>query len=405
MKGYMLWLLILFFVACSFYFLLDSPSYVLISFKSYTFETTLLSFILCFVSLFMILYVIKAVLFFFLSAIPSFCKHLANNEKNIQNKFNHAVVYTFLGEWKTAYKYFSYIASSKQKNFIYTISAAILANRNKNYLEAKNWLLESKKYCNTVKQHDVINVVLSKIYVNQEQHKQAHAILTELNARYPLNFSILPMLITTLTYFKDWNNLLRLLPDIKKTNILGATKYIDFEHKVIYEFLHKVIDQTNSSQHLNKDIILEKLNYKWSQLPTNYKKKPTYISIYVKSLIIANCNELAIKILEQHLCNGVYNLELISIYGNLKINNYSKQLKILERFANEFQHNYKFMLLLGKASLSNKLLGKAYSYFEKSIAIQKNALAYKGIADICLFENKPEQAIKFFNLAFNEVRL
>jgi HemY protein len=401
MKGYMLWLLILFFVACSFYFLFDSPSYVLISFKSYTFETTLLSFILCLASLFVVLYIIKSVLLFFLNTVPSFCKNLSNNEQNVKNKFYNGVVYAFLGEWQVAYKYFSYIAKSKQKNFIYTISAAMLANKNKNYLEAENWLIESKKYCNTVEQYDVINIVSSKIYINQEQYKKAYDLLTKLNSKYSLNFLILPMLMTTLTYFKDWDNLLRLLPDIQKTNILGSDKYIAFEHNVISEFLHKVINQNNSSQNLNKDMILEKLNYNWKQLPTNYKKKPAYISVYVKLLITANCNELAIKILEQHLCNGVYNLELISIYGNLKIKNDAKQLKILEAFVNEFHHNYKFMFLLGKTSLNNKLLGKAYSYFEKSIAIQKNALAYKGIADIYLFENKPEQAIKFFNLAFN----
>jgi HemY protein len=403
MKGYMLWLLILFFVTCSFYFLLDSPSYVLISFKSYTFETTLLSFILCLASLFVVLYIIKTVLLFFLNTIPSFCKNLKNNDKNIKNKFYSGVAYTFLGECKTAYKYFSFIAKSKQKNFIYTISAAILASRNKNYIEAKNWLTESKKDCSTAEQYDAINIVLSKIYVNQKQYEQAYDILIELNSKYPLNFVILPMLMTTLTYFKDWGNLLSLLPDIKKINILGVAEYIDFEYKVIYGFLHKVVDQTNSDKNLNKDIILGKLNYNWSQLPTSHKKKPDYISIYVKSLIMANCNELAKKILEQHLCNGIYNLELISIYGNLKSNNYAKQLKILETLANEFHDNYKFMFLLGKSSLNNKLLGKAHSYFEKSIAIQKNSLAYKGMADIYLFENNPEQAIKFFNLAFNEL--
>ena len=401
MKGYILWLLILFCFASAFYFFFDTPSYVLISFKSYTIETTLLSFMLCFAVLFVALYIIKSILLFFLRTIPNYCNILTTSKKQVLNRFNQGAIYTFLGEWQTAYKNFAYIANTKEKNFISIASTAILASRTKKYITAKKLLAENQKYYTNNKHQDVVNMILSRIFVTQEQYKQAQAILIQLNQKYPCNQLILPMLITTLTYFKDWKVLLELMPDIKKIELLSAAKYNELEFKAVSGTFDKIISYVNDNQGMHQDTLLGKLNYNWKQLSANYKKNPIYIGVYVKSLIKINCNEIAIEIIEKHLNAGIYNLYLISLYSNLKVDDKALQLKILQNLEYKLKDNYKLTFFLGRVYLKNKLLGKAHACFEKSIRLQKNALAYKGIADICLLENKPNQAIKYFNQAFS----
>lgn len=224
-----------------------------------------------------------------------------------------------------------------------------------------------------------IGLTKAELQLAHDQNEQALATLTQLNKLSKNHTYVLTLLANTYRHLQDWDNLKKILPDLKKYGNLSTASFLSFEISVCNGQLTQLSKNRNSN-----DLITF-----WSNTSHQLKVLPEIIQHYARQLIICDATGEAEQVLRLYL-NKNWEENTIILYSELDVMVDNKQLEMAESWLTDHQHNAWLLLALGKMCMSHSLWGKARNYLEASIAINPMPENYLKLAR--LLEEHMEEA-------------
>jgi len=213
-----------------------------------------------------------------------------------------------------------------------------------------------------------IGLMQARMELKQDQLEHAAATLRHLQLESPRHPQVLQLLEKVYVRSADWQNLLALLPSLRKANLLNSEQRDLFE-KNIYCQLFQAANQ--------KD--LQGLHELWNSIPRSGRKNPDVVLAYVKQLLRVGNASNEIEELIRATLKSTWQPELASIYGTLPFSNLNRQLVIVGAWLKIHGPQPETLLSLGKLCVRVQLWGKAKDYFKRCLALGPNpaaALAY-----------------------------
>ena len=208
-----------------------------------------------------------------------------------------------------------------------------------------------------------ISLTKAEMQLAHNQNEQALATLTQLHRNNANHTYVLTLLANTYKHLHDWDNLGKILPQLKKHGNLSGESFLSFE----------ILVCNGQLTHLTKSALLSNAGSQplidfWNNVPPHLKANTDVIEHYAKQLISIDAAGEAEKILRLYL-NQSWHDSTIVLYSELDVMVDSKQLEIAESWLRDHQRDAYLLLALGKMCITRSLWGKARNYLEASIAI------------------------------------
>lgn len=242
------------------------------------------------------------------------------------------------------------------------------------------------------KAHDItpeadlaIGLTQAELQFSHNQNEQALATLSRLREIAPKHAYVLKLLTRLYIQLNEWENLVRVFPEIRKRKLFNEEKLLEIEQTAYTELLKQKA----------KTLEITELKILWSQLPGSSRNNPKVLRVYIDSLIAAKQPAEAEKILRQSL-NKLWDEQLVRQYGLIKSDNTGKQLEYTENWIRDHGRSPMLLLTLGRLCYRLRLWGKARVYFETSIAIHPTIEAYKELGALLASLGEKENAIHYW---------
>jgi len=92
-----------------------------------------------------------------------------------------------------------------------------------------------------------------------------------------------------------------------------------------------------------------------------------------------------------------WDAQLMRLYGQVKGEDLNLQLRTAEHWLQEHEHNPELLLALGRLCLHNQLWGKARSYLEASLGMDKRPETYCELGNLVQQLGETEKAAHYFH--------
>jgi len=348
-----------------------------LSFVDFSFNTNLIVFGAAFLSgLFAILALVKAY-----QTIKNIIIHFAGKRENrLEEKarlsLSRGLIEYAEGRFEHAEKILLQQVKYSDNRLLVYLSAARAAQQLGAHERRDEYL--RKAHLETPDADVAIGLTKAELQLAHDQNEQALATLTQLNKLSANHTYVLTLLANTYKHLQDWDNLEKILPDLKKYGNLSTESYLSFEIIVCCGQLF------NLAKNQNSQLLIDF----WSDTAPHLKEMPEIIEHYAKQLISVNAAGEADKTLRLYL-NKNWEESTIVLYSELNVLVDNKQLEMTESWLKDHQYNAHLLLALGKMCISRSLWGKARSYLEASISINPMPENYLILARL-LEENMDE---------------
>lgn len=240
-----------------------------------------------------------------------------------------------------------------------------------------------KAYQIAPKAEVAIGLTQAELEIEQDQLEQAQATLNHLRARDPKHPRILRLLEKIYVRLSDWQNLLGMLPMMRKTRAITEEQAALLEKNIYCEML-------NASTPTD----VQAIHQIWQQIPRHAKKNPEVVLSYVNQLIrFPNTTKEVEELIRQTLKHH-WNPSLVHIYSDLEFINLNRQLVIVGAWLKMYGQQPELLLALGKFCTRVQLWGKAKDYFEKCLALGPNPSAALEYGKLLEQLDEPDQALQ-----------
>lgn len=228
-----------------------------------------------------------------------------------------------------------------------------------------------------------IGIMQAELEIEQHQFEHAIASLNHLRQKDPYHPRVLNLLQQAYLRLGDWQNLLELIPSLRKAKIFSAESQLQFESLVYVEILRAA--RTSN---------ITELQQIWYQIPKEVKRNPDVVFEYVKQLQRFPETNNEIEDLIRKTLKNVWHANLVHFYGTLKFSNLNRQLVIVGAWLKMYGQQQELLLLLGKLCCQVQLWGKAKDYFEKCLSLGPNPEASLEYGKLLEQLDEPEEALQ-----------
>ena len=229
--------------------------------------------------------------------------------------------------------------------------------------------------------HAAINVLQAELLLDQGLPEQALANLNQQNIEIPSNSKVAILLASAYEQLNDWEKLIEILPQLKKTKQLDKKIFNRIETNTVKGLLNSDDDIINS----------ENIRSIGSQFKEVIASGQELTVAYVKALCRLDKHTDAESIIAKRLENQ-WDTKLVYQYGLLKLDDYSHALKNAESWAKNHTNDANLYLTLGRICKRAQLWGKAKSYFESSLSRKPLPETYAELAALHEQLDEPEDA-------------
>ncbi|QMT58916.1 heme biosynthesis HemY N-terminal domain-containing protein [Legionella sp. PC997] len=339
------------------------PGYVLIAINQWTIETTVWVAVFGIILLFLVMYLILR-LCQKISHTPStlaqwHSKRLTQKAQAITRK---GLIEYSEGYWLKAKNHLIQALPNTDTPLLNYLTAARAAQKMGDNQLRDDYLREAQHSMPEAK--IAVELTQAELQLANHQWEQALATLQHLHDIAPRHPYVLKLIMQLYQEVKDWPQLIQILPDLKKYQVINPQ---EFELLQCNAYLQRLIDLVKQNQS-------EAVKAFFHSLPKALANEPNIIAEYIRFLLkkadYTNANDLLRRALRKDL-----NPQLIGLYSLLPID--EKQLAFAEGLLKKNAHSAALYLCLGQICMKRKLWGKAKYYLERSNEIEPTALAYE----------------------------
>ncbi|HSW70971.1 MAG TPA: heme biosynthesis HemY N-terminal domain-containing protein [Gammaproteobacteria bacterium] len=265
------------------------------------------------------------------------------------------------------------------------LSAAEAARAQQAYERSDVYL--QKAYQAAPQNEVVIGLVQTKLQLEQGLVEQAMATLRQLRKLAPDHPEVLRLLEKIYIRLADWQNLLELLPALRKARMLDAEQAAAFEKNIYCEMLEEA-ERKNKSIHAVREL--------WNRVPQKIRLQPEVLERYAQLLKSDKKSAEEIEPLIRKLLQKEWHENLVKIYGSLSTDNPTRHLTVAESWLKYYGKQDALLLTLGRLCLRCQLWGKARSYLEEGLNQHVNLEAQLELAKLLEQLGEPQLALRYY---------
>ncbi|WBE25307.1 heme biosynthesis HemY N-terminal domain-containing protein [Denitrificimonas caeni] len=367
-RTYLILLLVVAAAAALGMFIAEHTGYVLISWKSFRYESSLWLFLAVLAGLFAVLYGLRTLIKMLLVSTGLINPWSQRNQKRrVRLASEQGMLDLAQGQWKDALRHLRRAAQGESKPLVYLLGAANAAEK-LGYSDEADQLLEQA----LIKQPAAeVAIALSHADLQLQRGDDAGAqdTLQAMHELHPEHPEVLLRLQALLRQRQEWSALIALLPALRKCKRLNSQQLQNIEYQAWSGRLADASHSDNSQDALHA---LKALDQAWHKLSSKLKLDPQLVAAYCTELLRLNAHEQAESLLRHTLKNNL-NDDLIELYGRTQAQDGARQLKLAESWLKQEPQNPILLRALGRLSLRNQLWGKARDYFESSLRLKRQA--------------------------------
>lgn len=230
-----------------------------------------------------------------------------------------------------------------------------------------------------------VGLTQAEVQLSHGQLEQALATLMHLKTVAPKHEHVLYLLKRLYEKLEDWDELLALLPELRKRKAIKSEDADALESHIHERRLLRVARGGD----------LEQLHRVWSEIPKAQRHTPALVSCYVRQLNRLDQPQESERLLRETLKHHWDN-RLIRLYGKVQGEESARQMSSAEEWLKQHPDNPELLLALGRLSLRNQLWGKARSYLEASLGAERRAETYCELGSLLTRLNEEQQAADCF---------
>jgi len=201
-----------------------------------------------------------------------------------------------------------------------------------------------------------VGLTQAELQLAHQQFEQALATLKHLRETAPRHSHVLRLLASLYEQLGDWEQLRRLLPDLRKAKTASPEALSALENRIWRSLLQGAAEALEPSR----------LDTVWQQMPRPLHQDPSMVVAYAKLLHQRQRDEEAEARLRS-LLKKHWNEDAVALYGLLEIPDAAAALTRAEAWLEGHELDPVLLLALGRLSLRDRLWGKARSYLEAAI--------------------------------------
>lgn len=206
-----------------------------------------------------------------------------------------------------------------------------------------------------------VGLTQAQLQYNHGQLEQSLATLQHLKNIAPKHNHVLKLLAILYQKLEDWEQLLELMPALKKQKAISLQELESITIKAYLGLLSK------TALHKGK----QPLQAVWQELPKNYRFHQLIFKQYILHLRELGA-DLEMEPLIRQSLKKHWDIDLVREYGLITGENIQKQISTAESWLKHHQSNPTVLLTLGRLCVRSQLWGKARDYFEASCAIEQS---------------------------------
>lgn len=344
------------------------PGYVLVSINHWTLETTLWT---ALIGLFL--------LFILSHFLIQLCHRIARTPSTINKWHSRRLAYKAQvitrkglieyseGYWQKAKNHLIQALPNTDTPLLNYLTAARAAQKMGDSTLRDHYLREAQQSMPEAK--IAVELTQAQLQIANKQWEQALATLKHLQDLAPRHPYVLKLLMNLYIEIKDWQQLIVLLPELKRNNVISAQEFIHLQQNTYLQALNELIRQ-------NQIIPVQAF---FNSMPKVLNNSVEIIAEYVRFLIKQQEYGEAEQLIRQNLRKEVENL-LIEQYGLLPAT--EQQLAFAESLLKKNPHSAALYLCLGRICISQHLWGKAKQYIEQSIALNPTPAAFNELGKL-----------------------
>lgn len=335
------------------------PGYVLVTYGSYTLETSLW---IGLVLLFVLIWVIYLLIGFLRRVLGSHrvfsgWMHSRQHEKAMRLT-NQGLLHYIEGDWQRSRKELMRGASESEAPLVnYLLSARASANLgDQEQVEAQ--LLAAADASKDAK--TAVALTRAEIQLEAGSYRQAVRSLEEAKrnpGRYPRAMSLLKK-----AYIEsgDAHGLAQLLPKLKKHQLISNDERLALER----DLYGRMLREAGNS--------LDEVNETWHKIPASIRSDSNMIQAFAGLLVSLGGNAQAEKVILKELRNR-WDTALVRLYGYVESDDAGRQLGHAESWLADHPEDPELLLCLGRLAARDKLWGKSRDYLEQGYRLHRTA--------------------------------
>ena len=341
-----------------------------ISFNTLSLEMKTSTLLIVLIIGFIVLYVLVGLLRYVFSLRSRISKI---NKKRLSAKAGKELIQGFLllseGHWSRAEKLLVKNAKHCETPVINYLAAARAAHLQDKY-ERRDELLKTAVELDT-KADIVVSVSQAEMQMDSKQIEQAQATLLRLQDLSPSHPYISKLLAKV--YFKqeNWSALFELMPLLLKQKALKDADITKFKTAAIKGLFEEYAAEGKADE----------IQKAWKKLPSKIRKLSDAVLIYANSLNTAGESSLASDALVSQI-NEQWDERLVELYGQLNHKDAISAGEKAKKWLVSHNENPSLLLTLARLNVQKKLWGKAKSFYENSLNMRPNAIAYLELAEL-----------------------
>jgi HemY protein len=221
-----------------------------------------------------------------------------------------------------------------------------------------------------------IGVAQAKLEINNGRYEQAKIILLTLQQKAPKNPIVINSLRELYEARQDWLALGDIFPLIKKYKVCSVAETSAIESSVMAGQLSLASATAQHAAVADRVNILRKA---WGKVPAYQQRSPRVVAAYAKALI-DNLQDHEAEVILRKTLGKSWDESLIDLYGILRVVDVADAIRNAESWLKYYPQSAPLLRALGRLNLRNHLWGIARDYFQRSLAVQKNAETYAELA-------------------------
>ena len=287
------------------------------------------------------------------------------------------------GQWKKAERLLIRAVRNSDMPLLNYLSAAKAAQKQNSPERRDNYLALAHK---SMPDADFsVKLTQAELQFAHGQNEQALATLVHLHSLSPKHPHIMVLLSQLYRQLKSWQDLKKLLPQLRKYNVYSNKDILALEKETYLELIQQINDKSAA----------DTLPTLWQSISKELKKDVSLLEVYSNQLIKLNNNDEAELIIRNHLRKD-WQPQLVRQYGLVKSNQLEKQLIFAESLSKDHDNHPILLLTLGRLCMYNDLWGKARAYLEASIGNKELPETYKELGLLMEYLNEPKLAAEYF---------
>ncbi len=223
-----------------------------------------------------------------------------------------------------------------------------------------------------------VELTQAQLQLANQQWEQARATLKHLQDLAPHHPYVLKLLMQLYEAIQDWDQLIALLPQLKRYQILEGIVFEQKQQHYMGQALRHLIK-------LDQD---EKIQIFIKNIPKKLKYDGEISAMHAEYLLAHQQEKKAEIILHRSLQHEITD-SCLRHYGKLPPN--VVNLSFIESLSHNLSHAASIQLCLGRLCCAQQLWGKARSHFEESIQRHPTAEAYAELGK--LFEHIKQDSL------------